>query len=166
MKFVSVLVVCGSLIAHGVCFGQTSVVATASQHEQQGKFKEAAKILQNASANKSLGQAESKQMEFELDRLERIKKDYPYTKAELFSALKKSVKDLTMAEFERWNAEGRFDTREIDGERRFMSSSVSNLFFRYPELTPRRIPPKDTTQHDRAVWEICAAILIKNMFWN
>jgi hypothetical protein len=32
------------------------------------------------------------------------------------------------------------------------------LFFRYPALNPRRLPPKDTAKHDRTVWETCAAI--------
>jgi transglutaminase-like putative cysteine protease len=158
MKFASILIVCGSLLVPGVCFSQLSAGDRAAKHELQGRFQEAAQILKSALAETTLAPTERKRLEFELDWLERIKKDYPYTKAELFNALKKSVKDLTAAEFERWIAEGRFDVREIDGKRRFMSSSVSNLFFRYPELNPRRLPPKDTTKHDRMVWETCIAI--------
>jgi len=158
MKLVSALLACIGLLVPGLCFGQISDVARASELELEGRFKEAANILKAASANKSLAPAERKRLEFELDRLDRIKKDYPYAKAELLSELKKSVKDLTAIEFDQWIAEGRFDVREIDGERRFMGSSVSNLFFRYPELNPRRLPPKDTTQHDRTVWETCTAI--------
>jgi transglutaminase-like putative cysteine protease len=128
------------------------------QLESKGDFKGASDVLKQALASPSLAKSERNQLEFELDRLERIKKDYPYTKEELFKEFKKSVKGLTVEEFEQWIAEGRFDVREIDGERRFMSSSVSNLFFRYPELNPRRLPPKDTTKHDRLVWETCTAI--------
>jgi hypothetical protein len=39
-----------------------------------------------------------------------------------------------------------------------MTSSISNLYFRYPELNPRRLPPKDKTAEDRAAWEACVAI--------
>src|SRR5260370_25074851 len=39
-----------------------------------------------------------------------------------------------------------------------MSSSVSNLFFRYPDLNPRRLPPKDTSALQQARLETCAAI--------
>ena len=95
---------------------------------------------------------------FELDRLDRIKKDFPYMKEDLFAELKKSVKGLTEKEFDKWIEEGRFDSREIDGKRYFMGSSVSNLFFRHQELNPRRIPPKDTAAHDKAVMETIRAI--------
>jgi hypothetical protein len=37
----------------------------------------------------------------------------------------------------RWLSQGRFDWRWIDGQARFMGSSVSNLFFRYPEIRAR-----------------------------
>jgi transglutaminase-like putative cysteine protease len=97
-------------------------------------------------------------LEFDIDRLERIKKDFPYTQSALFEELRKSVRDLTKAEFESWVAEGRFDSRDIDGKRFFMSASVSNLFFRYPELSSRRLPPKDTAALQKKHWEVSMAI--------
>ncbi len=134
------------------------VVREASRLELEGQFQEAARTLATALTDRSLSAGQRQRLAFEADRLERIKKDYPYTKQGLFNALKKAVRDLAEAEFEQWLAEGRFDERTIDGERRFMSSSVSNSFFRHPELNPRRLPPKDTTRHDRMVWETCTAI--------
>lgn len=147
-------------------FLQLGLVALASQAnepafvslEAQGKFKEAATVLRDALSQPALGDAARKELSFELDRLERIRKDYPFTKAKLFARLKESVRDLTEGEFEGWIAEGRFDSREIDGERRFMVSSVSNLFFRYAELNARRLPPKDTTKHDQLSLETCRVI--------
>lgn len=126
--------------------------------EAQGRFQEAAAVLRDALSQPALGDAARKELSFELDRLERIRKDYPLTKAKLFVRLKESVRDLTEQEFEGWIAEGRFDSREIDGERRFMGSSASNLFFRYAELNPRRLPPKDTAKHDQASLETCRVI--------
>jgi transglutaminase-like putative cysteine protease len=124
-------------------------VPHANQLELNGKFKEAAASLAKALDGKSLTGSERKKLEFELDRLERIKKDFPYSAQELFNELKGSVKNLTREEFDHWVKEGRFDSREIDGERRFMSSSMSNLFFRYPELNPRRTPPKVTAELEK-----------------
>jgi len=158
MRTLRFLTVLTGLLLETTGLGIDGVVREASQLELNGEFKESAKVLKAASADKSLATTVRKQLEFELDRLERIKKDYPYTKEELFNELKKAVKGLTADEFERWIAEGRFDTREIDGERRFMVSSISNLFFRHPELSPRRLPPKDTTKLDKAFWETCVAI--------
>ncbi len=146
------------LLAALPCRAEPDWQTRAASLERQGQFKQAESVLSAALAVQSITGPERKTLAFERDRLERIRKDYSYSQAELFAALKKSVRGLSEKEFERWIAEGRFDVREIDGERRFMGSSVSNLFFRYPELNPRRMPVKDTTHHDRANWETCVAI--------
>jgi transglutaminase-like putative cysteine protease len=130
----------------------------ASALESDGHFKEAAGVLTKALAAKDVPDAERKTLEFELDRLARIKDCYTFNRAELFSDLKKSVADLTADEYASWIKEGRFDVRTIDGEERFMSSSVANLFFRYPDLDPRRRPLKDTTDLQKRYWESCRAI--------
>jgi hypothetical protein len=130
----------------------------AGKLEAQGDFKGAARVLIEALSAGNLPVTERKEIDFELDRLDRIRKDYPFTKDELLAALKKSVRDLTAEEFNRWITEGRFDAREIDGERRFMVSSVSNLYFRYPELESRRIEPKDRQEYERAVLASARAI--------
>ncbi|HYV26094.1 MAG TPA: transglutaminase-like domain-containing protein [Candidatus Eisenbacteria bacterium] len=140
------------------CFAQSGVMDRVNQFETRGQFKEATASLSKVLQNTDLSAAERKKLEFELDRLERIKKDYPYTKDSLFAELKKSVKDLTREEFDRWVAEGRFDSREIDGHRYFMTSSVSNLFFRYPELASRRTPPKETAELEKFRLDTCRAI--------
>ena len=137
---------------------QTAVLERAAQLELKGDFKNASSGLTRALQEKKLSGDDRKSLEFEVDRLDRIKKDFPYTKDELFAALKKSVKDLTQKEFEQWVKEGRFDSREIDGKRFFMSASVSNLLFRYPELDKRRLPPKETAALERAVLKACQVI--------
>ena len=157
MKRRSSFLVAFSLIAVGIGV-RAGVVEQVSELEARGQFQKAGQVLASALTNASLSVADRKQLGFELDRLERIRKDYPFTKAKLFERLRESVRSLTEKEFEQWIAEGRFDSREIDGERRFMVSSVSNLFFRYAELNPRRLPPKDTTKHDQASLETCRVI--------
>ena len=158
MKRIRALIFCVVFSAASVCFAQEQAVERASQFESQGHFKQAADVLTNALADTKLSVAARRQLEFESDRLERIRKDYPLTKDALFTELKNSVKDLTTGEFDRWISEGRFDSREIDGERRFMHSSVANLYFRYPELESRRIRPKDTAAFEKAVLTACESI--------
>src|SRR5689334_1143240 len=82
------------------CFADTDVMSQANQLELSGKFKEAAASLANALDSKTLPKSDRNKLEFALDRLERIKKDYPYSADELFSELKGSVKDLTREEFD------------------------------------------------------------------
>jgi transglutaminase-like putative cysteine protease len=126
--------------------------------EQEGHFKEAAAALKQALQNKTLGPVERKNLEFDLDRLDRIKKDFSFTKESLGEELDQHVKYFTAEEYDRWIEEGRFDSREIDGKRYYVGTSVNNLFFRYPELASRRLPPKDSAAVDRAFWESCVAI--------
>ncbi len=158
MRSVFLALACLYALFDAHCFAEEQALAKASQLELQGHFKAAAAVLTQALQNHDVPAAQRKQLDFELDRLERIKKDFPFTRQQLFSELKKSVKDLSAEEFDQWIEEGRFDSREIDGQRFFMSSSVSNLFFRYPDLNPRRLPPKDTSALQQARLETCAAI--------
>ena len=158
MKLVRALAVTLSLCVVATGFAQTEFLEKADALETQGKFKEAAVILTNALRGKSLTDPGRKQVEFELDRLDRIRKDYRLSQEGLFKELKESVKDVTPAEFQRWIVESRFDSREFDGERRFMVSSVSNLYFRYAELEGRRLKPKTPAEHEQAVLAACRAI--------
>ena len=152
------LSLCLCLLTTNVCLGQTDVVDRASSLENQGHFTESAVLLRIARDRKDLSPANRKQLEFELDRLRRIKLDFPYTKSGLFDELKKSVQNLSAQEYEGWVREGRFDSREIDGQRFFMVASVSNLFFRYPELYARRLPAKNRVAFETRQWETCVAI--------
>jgi len=137
---------------------QSKVLAQADHLESDGQFRESGAVLAHALAATPTPSAKHKQLEFELDRLDRIRKDFPYTQDQLYQDLKKSVKDLAPAEYEEWVREGRFDSRPIDGERRFMASSISNLFFRYPELNARRLPAKNDGEVQMLQLETCRAI--------
>lgn len=139
-------------------YGQSPEQRQAEALELRGDFKGAARVLTEAINSKTVSPSQRNEMGFELDRLERIRKDYPFTKNEMFAALKKSVRNLTAEEFEQWIGEGRFDSREIDDQRRFMVTSVSNLYFRYPELESRRIEPRDRSGYERTVLENVRAI--------
>jgi hypothetical protein len=119
-------------------------LSKAAQLEVGGQFIAASNVLENALAS-APSAASQEQIAFELDRMNRICLDFPLSQDDLFNALQQSVSGLTSAEFERWVREGRFDSRVIDGRRWFMRSSVSNLYFRYPALTTRRMDGMDRT---------------------
>jgi transglutaminase-like putative cysteine protease len=150
------LLVAGGCLSITSASEQSDILSHANSLELAGHLREAAAVL--TSATHAANSIESKQIEFELDRLDRIKKDFPYDHDQLYAELKKSIKGLTPSEYEQWIREGRFDSRDIDGEKRFMGSSISNLFFRYPELYARRIPPKNSAAVETLHWETCQAI--------
>jgi transglutaminase-like putative cysteine protease len=152
------LVACAGLFFTAQDWAPGDILKELNQLEAQGRFREAAALASRALKDSSLPAAERRQLAFELDRLERIRRDFPFTKETLLAALKDSVKDLRADEYDQWIDQGRFDCREIDGEARFMVSSVPNLFFRYPELNARRTPPPDTVGLEQSHWETCVAI--------
>src|SRR5438552_13624005 len=155
-KFIVYLLL--QLLAAGTGFAQDQFLDQVGQLEVDGGFKQATTLLNERLALPGLGQNERKRLEFERDRLHRIKKDFPYTNEALLKQLQRSVKGLTRAEYDSWVSEGRFDSRQIDGQRYFMSSSVANLFFRYPELNSRRTPPKPTASLEKPYCQNCVAI--------
>ena len=144
------------LIASGVLVG-ADFSSDVRGLVENGNFAQAAALLQKAIADTNTPATERRTLEFDLDRLDRIRLDYPFTRAALFEKLQAAVRDVSADEFEKWIAEKRFDVRMIDGEERFMVSSVANLFYRHPELNPRRITPKDGT-FQKALWENCVTI--------
>jgi len=158
MKCIRVVFVSLLIAPATSCLTAKNVVEQAVVFEEQGQFREAAGVFTNALAKTNLSAAQRKQLEFELDRLERIRKDFTLTKDALFSQVQALVKDVTPEEFNRWIAEGRFDSREIDGERRFMRSSARNLFYLYPELDSRRVKPKNSGPHEKAMLDTCRSI--------
>ena len=126
--------------------------------EEAGRFQDAAAVLSNGLDRPGLPEDARRSMGFELERLRRIRLDYPDTKETLYEELRSSIRDVTPEEFDRWIAEGRFDMRTIDDTLRFMYASRSNLFWRYPEIRERRFPPPDRSAYEQAVWENCRAI--------
>ena len=149
---------CACLLFTSDSFARQDTAGEASRLELLGQFKQAASLLTAAIQDKSLPPSERKRLEFELDRLDRIKQDFLLTQEALFEDLKESVKNLTAEEYEQWLKESRFDYRDIDGTRFFMGDSVRNLYMRFPELNGRRVHPKDTAPLDKAHLESVLAI--------
>src|SRR5690349_11725210 len=110
---------CGCLVLLNVNsgFAQPDLIATANRLETQGRFSEASLVLRTALSRQDLSVQSRSELEFELDRLRRIQLDFPYTESALFTQLKKSVTGITREEFAAWVREGRFDSRDIDGQR-------------------------------------------------
>lgn len=158
MKRCGWLHVIAPLLAAHLALAERSPLEQASDLEVAGRFEQAARVLDQALSAKNLPQAERKRLEFDRDRLGRIRRDYSHTEDSLFEALQGSVRELSRAEFDGWVKAGYFDIRVIDGQRCFMGSSVSNLFFRHPELEPRRIDPPNRRRRAEATLESCRSI--------
>lgn len=139
-----------------ISLAQVSVVQDASRLEEAGKFKEADSLFRHAIV--SARASERKALEFELDRLGRIKQDFSLTKMRLSEILKNSIRDFSPNELDQWIAEGKLDFRLIDGEQRFVGTSRSNLFWLYQEIAARRLNPPDEAEFAQNVFRACTEI--------
>jgi len=137
---------------------QAGVLDHAAQLERKGRFREAETALERALETARPGSTHRLRLEEERERLRRIRLDYPLTRAALWTALEESLVDASPTEFERWLAEGRFDSIQIDGTRWYADTAISNLFFRHPELGARRRSPGRAAGKARLSWENAVAI--------
>jgi transglutaminase-like putative cysteine protease len=124
----------------------------------QGEFTAAEAALSAPLQDANLPAAQRRDLERQIDLLQRIRHDYAWTADQLFHELSQSVRGVTRAEFDRWIAEDRFDKMKIDGADRFVDVSVSNLFFRYPELQSRRLNAKNDVSEQQGRLQLARAI--------
>lgn len=89
---------------------------------------------------------------FAAERERRIALDYSVTREQLLALLRERVANFRPEELSQWEADGRFDSRLIDGQRRYVNSSISNLFFRTPELESRRLVGGRDVALDRLIY--------------
>jgi len=142
--------VCGLVLLLACQPAADTTVQEASIMEENGDFSGAAKLLTSAMDHAG-DDAARRTFAFELDRLRRIRLDYPYDKEQMWEIVERSVRDVTRDEFDRWIEEGKFDIRAIDGHEKFVNTSRSNLFWRYPDIAARRIDPPDDRAFEEAV---------------
>ena len=140
-------------IAFGAC-NRKDVWTRIETLSQQGKFQQARELIDDylAKAGSQLTTQERSSFEFERERLLRVPKDFDLTRSELLERLKKSVRNFKERELEQWEAEGRFESILFEGERKYQYASLSNLFFRYPDIRARRLDAPDRADFERAMW--------------
>ncbi len=130
-----------------------SVLTQIESLQNAGEFTKAealiAKYLEN---NPGIEKSMQQTLLFEDERGKRIINDYRLTREELSGYLSKKLVDFSKNEFEQWITKGRFDILMVNGEERFANPSVSNLFFRYPELKKRIINYNPSSQQAKLTY--------------
>jgi transglutaminase-like putative cysteine protease len=100
-----------------------------------GKYAEAEKLLSaqidDPEAPVTSGPA------VQLEVLRRTRHDFPHTKDDVLAEIKKTVPDATAEDVKKWSDSGDLQFRIIDGEPRYFSRAVGNLF-RFNKLAKAR----------------------------
>ena len=111
--------------------------------EEKGCFEEAVRLINKIlTENRTLPSALESRLEWEPERIERIKRDYALSWKDAFESLKNQIPDLTQEDFEKWVKEGFVECREIEGEVKFFNNFIPNLL-RDNEEAKRRVRQPD-----------------------
>ncbi|MDB6026413.1 MAG: Transglutaminase domain protein [Verrucomicrobiales bacterium] len=146
--------ICGLAILSVSRVGAADATLTnARKLEKSGDFKKATELLAEASKKHGLSAELNREYQWETELMERIRQDYGLSEERLFQKLSAAVKGLTKDEFNAWMKEHRFDGRKIDGEMRYVVTSINNLFWRHPDLNSRRQPPKELAAYHRSLFD-------------
>ena len=116
-------------------------LATIVADIDQGRFLEAETAIRRALATRGTRAADPQALQFQRERMRRIRLDFSLDPASARERVRAQVPDLREDEFQRWDAAGLIERLDIDGERRYFNRSVSNLFRLSPEAAARRAPP-------------------------
>lgn len=100
-----------------------------------GHFEEARRLIQQElAAPEKLTPEHLKQLQFELERMDRIEKDFTLTEAGVIDYVKRYLPGVTAEDLRRWEEELSLEYKIIDGEKRYFNNAHSNLFRLDPEL--------------------------------
>jgi transglutaminase-like putative cysteine protease len=130
-----------------------------------GHFKAAGTAIADALARPDIGTKTKTALAFQRERMRRILLDFTLSADDVKARVRKSIPDLTDAEFAKWDAAGLFEHQVIDGRTLYFKRSPGNLFRISPEAVARRAvqtpitdgPMESLNAHQRAVYHAALA---------
>ncbi len=88
---------------------------------------------------------------YEKERMKRLRKDFPYTRKEALALLRENIAGFRDEELDALIEHGFVDRMYMDGEERFYSRFIHNLFFLNPEMERRRIRRDEERENIRKI---------------
>jgi transglutaminase-like putative cysteine protease len=116
--------------------------ATATQLIDAGRFSEAGKLITTLVSRDETNADVRRDLEFQRERMRRILLDFSLDVRQVETSVRKQIPDLHDEEFARWNSQGLFERRKIDGRTLYFNRSPSNLFRLSAEARARRAVKK------------------------
>ncbi len=97
----------------------------------KGEFSKVQELMREEIAvNLNLSSLDRLEIIFEIERLERIKKDFTRSSAEVIDYIKKYIPDVTDKDLEKWEKEKSLEYMIIDGQKKYFNPAAHN--FSYP----------------------------------
>lgn len=136
-----ILVLAASLIMTNTAMASSheSVISEAVELRDKGEFEKASRVLQTWLEQNDEAQRDARRsVEFEIERMRRIRLDYQTTRDRLITQLQDRLTTFTADELDNYEREGKLDVQLIDGQKLYVNTSASNLILSVPELRERR----------------------------
>lgn len=115
-----------------------------TQLEANGDFARAQQMLQKLAQKADVSSPTHNALLFEIERLDRVRKDFTLTEEQLLNQLRRSIPDVSEADLARWRKEGALESRVIDGKLYYFNRSRVNLFRLSDEARKRMEAAKPT----------------------
>ena len=93
-----------------------------------GNFSQAQTLIESKLLDKNLTELDMYDLKFQIELMDRIRKDFRLTRDEVMNALKKYYPNLTDEMLVNWEKDNSLEMKVIDGEKRYFNNAVPNLF--------------------------------------
>jgi len=95
---------------------------------EKGEFTKASKLIDEIIAEGNLSDSEIYDLNFQKERMDRIRKDFKLTEEDVLAYVKKYYPDVKSADLKKWEDDKSLEFKIIDGEKLYFNRSRSNLF--------------------------------------
>ena len=95
---------------------------------QNGEFSKAKNLIEQKLNGENLSYEDILNLQFEKERLERIKIDFNKTADDIIKYLQKYYPNVNENDFKKWEDDGSLEFKIIDGKKRYFARAASNLF--------------------------------------
>lgn len=112
----------------GVILNAQTKYPEINQQISEGNFTKAEQMIKNILASKSLNPHESYDLNFQVDKMNRIRLDFNKTEKVVKSELHKYFPNLDKKMLLEWENDKSLEMKMIDGKKMFFHNAVSNLF--------------------------------------
>ncbi|UTA52636.1 transglutaminase-like domain-containing protein [Lysobacter soli] len=137
----AVVLALGAIAATDAATSSTDPLPAVVADIDAGDFRGATAQIDAALAKPGLDDRTRADLEFQRERMRRIRLDFTLSADQARVKLRESIPDLREDEFQRWTKADLLEHMVIDGTPWYFNRSVSNLFRVSPEAMARRVTP-------------------------
>ncbi len=95
---------------------------------KRGEFTKASKLIDEIIAGGNLTQEEVYELNFEKEKMERIRKDFTKSLSDVLSYIKKYYPNVSDEDIQKWEGDRSLEYKIIDGKKFYFDRAASNLF--------------------------------------